>query len=113
MAKKVLTSYMDVLKGKVQEKGAKFNGYLDTFLSLCLKTAKNDDAVLNIIEDYVNNGIIPMTEKDFSGFEEERFVALNKSSLAVHYRYDFKLTTVGAPLQSALDLTVLDYKPRI
>ena len=94
MAKKLLTSYMDVLKGKVQEKGAKFNGYLDTFLSLCLRTAKNDDTVLNIIEDYVNNGITPMTEKDFSGFEEERFVALNKSSLAVHYRYDFKLTTV-------------------
>ena len=101
MAKKVLTLYMDVFKGKVQEKGAKFNGYLDTFLSLCLRTAKNDDTVLNIIEDYVNNGITPMTEKDFSGFEEERFVALNKSSLAVHYRYDFthfRLTTVRAPL---------------
>ena len=73
-------------KGKVQEKGAKFNTYIDTFLTLCLKTAENDEAKLKIIEDYANNGIMPMTERDFAGFEEERFVALNKGSVATHYR---------------------------
>lgn len=70
-------------KNKEAEKGGKYNTYLENFLTLYLKSAKDDQKTLDIIDNYVTNGIMEMVDKNDI---EEHFVTLNKATLGVHYK---------------------------
>ncbi len=71
-------------KGKTAEKGAKFNAYVEAFLTLHIATSKSDENAREIIEDYVSHGIMELVEK--RTIEEDKFVTLNKGTLSAHYK---------------------------
>jgi hypothetical protein len=67
--------------GKSKEKGTKFNANIEFFLQMYLKTAKEP---FNIIEDYIDNGLLKLVkQKDCNS---ETYQTLNKNTLALHYR---------------------------
>ena len=75
-------------KGKTAEKGAKYNGIIESFLALYLKTAKTDQEALNIIKLYVSSGLKQLLDKDHQKEDEDefKFETLNKQNILNHYR---------------------------
>ena len=84
------------VNGNIEEKGAKFTSTCESFLNIYLNTVKNEQA-LDIIEDYVQNGVVKIAQQA-NGTPEERFVTLTKHTLSMHFRYIVKMySSKGKP----------------
>ena len=70
--------------GETPEKGAKFNASLEFILTLHLKYAKEP---LTVVEKYMKDGLTEIIAHKQKQAESEIFPTLNKSTLAIHYRY--------------------------
>ena len=69
--------------GKSAEKGAKFHGYIENFLTSFLNHCQDDFEALKIIEEIVNEGLMSMVENQEN---RSQFVTLNKNTLPVYFK---------------------------
>ena len=72
------------LDGKLPEKGAKFNAFVETCLSIYLTTS--DEKGLEIVTDFATNGLTALAsdEEDFE--TDGKFSTLSKHTFGVHFR---------------------------
>ena len=70
--------------GKLPEKGAKFNAFVETCLSIYLTTS--DEKGLDIVTDFATNGLTALAtdEEDFE--TGDKFSTLTKHTFGVHFR---------------------------
>ena len=82
--------------GETPEKGAKFNAALEFILTLHLKYAEEP---LTVVEKYMEDGLTEIiAQKQQKEAQSEVFPTLNKSTLAIHYRYMcYTMTMLFAP----------------
>ena len=78
--------FVSILDGKTPEKGSKYNSALEYILTLHLKHAKEP---LNVIKNYVENGLNEIIKGEGNSNECEEYPTLNKNTLPTHYKCVF------------------------
>ena len=70
--------------GKMPEKGAKFNAFVELCLTIYLNTS--DEKGLDIVTDFATNGLtaLAIDEEDFAS--TDKFSTLTKHTFGVHFR---------------------------